>query len=216
MSTQSRGARTFRGAIVSIDPNSQKPNVLSFQYNPSSLKRSLTPVMAGGEAKDRSLAVRILGAPTQKITVEIEIDGTDGLETADPTTLQMGIHPQLAALELLVYPPSSRVVSNQTMASLGLIEISPVLAPRTLFVWGPRRVLPVKMESYSISEEEFDGSLNPIRATVSLEMRVLTYSDVSAMSPEYNQFLAYQRGLEGAGARNTSGSLGNPSPSGLP
>lgn len=196
MTTQAaRGPRTLKGALVSVGLTDPIPEIILFQYNPHTLKRQLRPQMVGGAEGDRSQAVRFSSAPTQTVSVEIEIDATDGLAAGDPTTLQSGIGPQLAALELLGYPSLIQVSLDTTLMAAGTIEIAPMTAPRVLFVWGPNRVLPVRIESYSISEEEFDTRLNPLRATVSLEMRVLTYSDVSVTDPDYALFFAYHSGL---------------------
>jgi hypothetical protein len=210
--TRARGPRVFKGALVSIGSTDPTPQVISFQYNPATLKRSLKPLMVGGEAGDRSQSVRITGAPTETYSVEIEIDAADDLENGDPVATKLGIQPQLALLELLIYPALSRVMENAVLLSAGTIEIAPIAAPRLLFVWGQRRVLPVQLSAYSISEEEFDSSLNPIRATVSLEMRVLTYSDLSASNADYHQYLAYQQSLmslaDSAGSRGRGGLSG--------
>lgn len=196
MSTQAaRGPRTLKGALVSIAPLNPVPQVILFQYNPHSLKRQLRPQMVGGAEGDRSQAVRYQSAPTQTITAEVEIDGTDGLAAGDEQTVQFGISPQLAAIEQLAYPTIAQVNLEGTLFNSGTIEIAPMTAPRTLFVWGPNRVLPVRIESFSIAEDEFDPRLNPIRATVTLEMRVLTYSDVSISDPDYQQFFAYHSNL---------------------
>lgn len=195
MTTAPRGPKVRKGALVSIDPDTSAATVIAFQYNPATVKRTLTPMMSGGEG-DRAQAVRLTGAPRETILVEIELDATDALEAADPTALSVGLHPQIARLELLAYPPSSRIMTDQVLLQVGVIEISPTLAPRLLFSWGQRRVQPVRITSYSISEEEFDLNLNPIRATISLELSVLTYSDVSVTNPDYHQYLAYQQGLE--------------------
>jgi hypothetical protein len=204
MSTRLRGPFTLKGAFVSIDPSTQAPSVIAFQYNPASLKRELKPEMVGGEEGDRSLAVRFKGAPVETISVEVEIDATDRLESGEATAVAMGIHPQLAALELLVYPQSATIISQENLLASGVIEIAPLIAPRTLFVWGTRRVLPVRLTSYSIAEEAFDGNLNPIRATVSVGMRVLNYSDLDSSNRGYSDFLAYQQSMEAiAGQTNT-------------
>jgi Contractile injection system tube protein len=208
VATQPRGPRTFKGALVSIGLVDPVPAVIYFQYNPHSLKRSLKPLMAGGSEGDRSQAVRFTSAPTQTISVEIEFDATDALEAADPIALQYGIGPDLAAIELLAYPSLSDVATDTTLLAVGTIEIAPMTAPRTLFVWGSNRVLPVRIESCSVSEEEFDPRLNPIRATVSLEMRVLTYSDVSVTDPDYAQFAAYQSQLVAMSSSALSSSTG--------
>ena len=196
MSLSPRGPRIFRGALVTIDPASPTPVVIAFQYNPSALRRKLQPQMVGGEEGDRSQAVRFAGAPVQTIEVEVEIDATDGLESNDPATVRYGIQPQLAALELLAYPRVADIQRRQQLLDSGTIEVAPLTAPETVFVWGTRRVVPVRIESLTISEEAFDAQLNPIRATVSLELRVLNYSDLSVSNDGYHQFMAYQQQME--------------------
>ena len=186
----------LRGALVTVDSATQQTDVIAFQFNPATLRRTLAPFTVGGGEGDRTEAPRYAGAPAETISVQVQIDATDGLAASDPTTLAYGISPQLAALELLIYPPSSQVVANQNLLASGVLEVVPLLAPRTLFVWGPNRVLPVRLNSYSVTEELFDTELNPLRATASLEMRVLTYSDLEPSDPDYNQFLAYQQKME--------------------
>jgi hypothetical protein len=195
MSTRARGPHILKGAFVTIDPANPTPQVISFYYNPSNLRRSLQPQQVGGEEGDRSEAVRFTAAPVQTITVEIEIDATDQLEAGDPTAQQLGVLPQLSALELLVYPSLSQVNHVQAQLASGTMEVSPLTAPRTLFVWGEKRVLPIRINSYEITEEIFDSRLNPIRATVTMAMRVLTYSDLDAGNPEYYEFMTYQQAL---------------------
>ena len=152
--------------------------------------------MAGGEENDRSQAVRYTGAPVEVINVDIELDATDKLGCNDPTTVQSGIYPALAALELLAFPSLRQVQQNQALLANGTLEVAPLTAPNILFVWGANRVLPVRINNYSIAEELFDARLNPIRATVSLSMRVLNYSDLNSSNPEYHQFSAYQNMLQ--------------------
>jgi hypothetical protein len=112
----------------------------------------------------------------------------------------MGIQAQLAALEMLLYPRSPTVIANQVALGLGLIEIMPPLAPFTLFIYGPKRILPVQVTSFRVSEEAHDTKLNPIRATVSLGLRVLSYNDLSPDHPGYALFLAHQIAKEALAA----------------
>ena len=103
-----------------------------------------------------------------------------------------GIHPQLAALEMLIYPRSALVIANTILLALGTIEIIPPQAPFTLLIWGPKRVLPVRLTEFSITEEAYDPNLNPIRAKVLLGLRVLSYNDLPISNPGYALFLAHQ------------------------
>jgi hypothetical protein len=206
MTTRSRGARTLSGAFVSVDPTNPTPNLVAFAYNPATLKRSLQPQQVGGEEGDRSEAVRFTGPPVQTISIEIAIDATDQLGAGNAAALSSGALPDLARLELLVYPTLAQVNQIQAQLDSGTMEITPMTAPRTLFVWGAKRVLPVRITSMEITEELFDTQLNPIRATVAITMRVLTYTDLASTNREYYEFMSYQQNLinlaaSGQGAR---------------
>lgn len=204
MPTYQHGPRILKGAIVAINDTSPQPTTIAFQYNPETVKRSLQPQMVGGNQGDRSQLVRYTAAPTETIDLEVYIDAIDQLETGDANAIQAGIYPQLSLLEMLVYPASQQVIQNDLLLATGTLEIAPMAAPLTLFVWGPNRVLPVVLNSLSISEELFDTNLNPIRATLSLSMRALSYSDLSTGTQGYNLFLAYQQAKEAMAAQGLS------------
>jgi hypothetical protein len=184
--------RLLKGAIVGIDPFNPVPSVILFQYNPDTLTRTLQAQTVGEGRADRSEAMRLKGAPTETIRLDVAIDATDQLETAAVTAVGLGIYPQLSALEVLIYPESTLVITNALLMSLGTIEVIPPLAPFTLFIWGPQRVLPVRLTDFSITEEAHDVNLNPIRARVSLGLRVLTYNDLPLTHEGYGIFLAHQ------------------------
>ncbi len=154
--------RVTSGAIVGIDPTDPKPVVVIFQYNPDSLSRTLQPQM-GAEGADKTEALRLKGAPVETIKVDIELDAADQLDRGDPTASEYGLYPVLSALEMLVYPRARHVITNTQLLALGTIEILPPVAPLTVFVWGPKRALPVKLTEFSITEEAHDLKLNPIR-----------------------------------------------------
>jgi hypothetical protein len=179
MSSYPGSPRLLKGAIVALDPLTRAPiSLIPFQYNPEALTRTLQIQSLEGEQNNRVEALRLKGAPVETLQVEIELDATDRLEKADPTALGLGLHPQLAALELLVYPNTIEVGINMVSAMVGVLEIIPSEAPMTLLVWGTKRVLPVRLTSFSIAEEAYDINLNPIRAKVTLGLRVLTYDDL--------------------------------------
>lgn len=179
--------RTLQGALVAVDPLLPTPSVVLFQYNPHTLNRQLEARGAdGGPA-----ATSYTGAPVETITLDVELDATDALEARDPTATALGVHPQLAALERLVYPPSSRVIANTALAAFGTIEIVPPQGPLILFIWGPKRVLPVSIKQFSVVEEAHDPQLNPIRARVSLGLRVLNTDDLGPLHQGHSLFLAH-------------------------
>jgi hypothetical protein len=126
----------------------------------------------------------------------------------NPVVVQNGIAPQLAALETILYPSSSQLLANNSLASSGTLEIVPMESPLALFVWSQNRVLPVRLTEFSVTEEAFDPSLNPIRARVSLGMRVLNVDDLGFDHRGGNLYLAYQQRLERLAALNASGTFG--------
>ena len=205
MTTFPGSPRLVKGAIVGIDPFNPLASVIVFQYNPDSLTRTLQAQTTGSQGGDRSEALRLKGAPVETITVNIEIDATDQLEKSDPLATSLGIYPQLSALEMLVYPKSALVIANTVLLAVGTIEIIPPAAPFTLFIWGPKRVVPVRLTTFTITEEAYDVSLNPIRAKVALGLRVLSYNDFPLTHPGYSLFLAHQVVKEAMATLNTVG-----------
>jgi hypothetical protein len=198
--------RLVKGAIIGVDPSNPLASVIFFQYNPETLTRTLQAQTVGNESGDRTESLRFKGPPVETIKLSVKIDATDQLERAETNAVSVGIYPQLSALEMLLYPKSATVIANMASLALGKMEIIAPQAPLTLFVWGPKRVLPVRLTDFSITEEAHDANLNPIRAEVSLTLRVLSYNDLPASNIGYGLFLAHQIAKE---AMATMGSLGN-------
>jgi hypothetical protein len=179
MTTHPSSPRLLKGGIVLIDPTtSAVQRIIALQYNPDTVTRTLQIKDVSADGGDRSEALRLKGPPVETIKVDAEIDATDQLEIADGTATQVGLHPQLAVLELIVYPTSAQLQNNNSLAQAGTLEIEPMETPLTLFVRSKQRILPVRLTDFSITEEAFDVALNPIRAKVSLGMRVLSVDDV--------------------------------------
>ena len=107
-----------------------------------------------------------------------------------------GLHPALATLELLMYPPSRDAQRLEQEAKKGKVQVSPADLPLVLLVWGQSRVVPVDLTSFSITEEAFDPRLNPIRAKVELGLRVLTYIEFPGASVGRDAFISYQKKKE--------------------
>jgi hypothetical protein len=191
MTTLSNSPRLIKGALVGMDIFNPLASVVVFQYNPDTMTRRLEARAVGGEG-ERGEVMRLSGPPKETITLSIEIDATDQLEQGSPLAGTVGIHPTLAALEMMLYPKSAVVIANAALALVGTIEVLPMEAPFILFVWGPQRVLPVRLTSFSITEEAYDSLLNPIRAKVELSLTVLSYQDFSVLHPGYALFLAHQ------------------------
>jgi hypothetical protein len=181
MTTFPNSPRLINGAIVGLDPLNPRPSVIIFQYNPDTVTRTLT-AQTSGDNPDQGEVLRLKGPPQESIKLDVEIDAADQLEKAIAPATTLGLYPALAALELLLYPPSKRMIANEVLLNIGIIEIIQPEAPLTVFAWGRNRVLPVRVTQFTITEEAFDPQLNPIRAKVSLDLRVLTYQDLGLAS----------------------------------
>ena len=218
MTTFPGSPRLLKGGIVLIDAGTAAvKRVIVLQYSPDTLSRSFQVQAIGGESGDRSEALRLKGAPVETIKLEAEIDATDQLEFPDrnPAATQFGIFPQLAALETLIYPTSAQLSNSNRLAQAGTLEIAPMETPLALFVWSKTRILPVRVTELSVTEEAFDPNLNPIRAKVSLGLRVLSVNDLGFDHKGGNLFMNYLQQKESfaamsAGALNALGITGIP------
>ena len=206
MTTFPGSPRLLKGAIIGLDPLNPLASVVVFQYNPDTMTRRLDARSTGGEGGDKSEAFRLTGPPRETITLNVEVDATDQLEQAEPLAVSAGVYPALSALEMLLYPKSAKVIADTALALAGNIEIIPPEAPLAVFVWGPQRVLPVRLTGFSITEEEFDTVLNPIRAKIDLSLQVLSYSDLKITNPGYFMFLAHQIAKETLATSNVTNS----------
>ena len=176
-----------------MDPDtSAVQSVIALQYNPDSLSRTLQiQALPGGQDGVRVDALRLRGPAVETIKIEAELDAADQLEQQDATAMQYGLQPQLARLEMLVNPTVATLESDDSLANAGTLEIIPLEQPLTLFVWSKSRVVPVRLTDFSVTEEAFDPNLNPIRAKVSLGLRVLNVDDLGFQHPGGRMFMTY-------------------------
>ena len=176
----------LKGALIEYGSDflGPLPNVILFQFNPETLTRSIQipPRPSGGTARETTQA----GEPSvEKITFKAEFDAADGLNTNNVLARTMGVGPRLAALEKMVHP--SNIIGGLIGAAMDAVgkALNPAGGkkggrqpiprenyPRILFIWGPFRVLPVVIESMSITEQQYDFLLNPVRAEVSIGLAV--------------------------------------------
>jgi len=178
-----------------MDPDtSAVQSIIALQYNPDTLTRTLQiQAVQGGQDGVRVDALRLRGPAVETIKLEAELDATDQLEfpNQNPNAIKYGLHPQLAQLEMLVNPSVETLESDDSMANAGTLEIIPLEQPLTLFVWSKSRVVPVRLTEFSITEEAFDPNLNPIRAKVSLGLRVLSIDDLGFQHPGGRIYMTY-------------------------
>ncbi|WP_020565630.1 hypothetical protein [Methylosarcina fibrata] len=206
MSGFSNSPKLLKGGIVLIDSvTSSVRRIIALQYNPDSISRTLQVQGVGAESGDRSEALRLKGPPVETVKVEAEMDATDQLEEKNGVTTEVGLHPQLATLELIVYPTSSQLQTNNSLAQSGTLEIAPMETPLMLFIWSKQRIVPVRLTEFSITEEAFDATLNPIRAKVSLGMRVLSVNDIGFNHKGGSLFMSYLQNKEQLGQKSLGG-----------
>lgn len=195
-----RSPKFLKGALVAYESQfiGAVPNIIVFQYNPEQLSRSLsdrTEIGVKNEAcKALSETYRTTGPPVETIDITVTIDATDQLAEPQlhPFAVTRGIHPALAALELLMYPTINQFIELTILAEAGSAKISLADIPLVLFVWGISRVLPVRLTSFSVTEQAFDQQLNPIRAEVSLGMKVMSYVDLKPKNIGRGVYIANQ------------------------
>ncbi len=202
--------KLINGGIVLLDAdNGAMLRIIAFQYNPDTITRSLSAQSVAVDGQNRSEPLRLKGPAVETFKLEAELDATDQLEFPDqnPVAVSVGLLPQLAALETIIYPSSQTILTNHQLASQGTLEITPMEAPLALFVWSSKRFVPVRITELSITEESFDPNLNPIRAKVSLGLRVLSVDDFPWAHRGTGLYLAYQQQKEALARQAPSISL---------
>jgi hypothetical protein len=216
----STSPRLIKGGLVVVDPASGAVRrTIALQYNPDTITRTFQVQGVGGEAGgERAQPFRLKGPAIESIRVEAEIDATDALEQPDQNanTVRFGIAPQLAALEGLINPTTAELQTLNGLSKSGTLEILPPEAPLILFVWSASRVVPVRVTEFSITEEAFDPQLNPLRAKVSLGLRVMTTDDLGFDHRGAGVFLSHLRTRETLATKTVAASLQTLGLTGIP
>ena len=201
--------RLTRAGLVLIDPAPGRwTRIITLQYAAETLRRSLEP-QAIADEPDRSQALRLTGPAVETISLDAELDATDQLEfpRENPDAVEAGIFPALSALETMLHPTSAQLERQSAQATAGSFEITPAETPLALFVWSMNRVVPVRLTQLSITEEFFDATLNPIRAKVSLSLRVLSVDDLGFSHRGSGLFMAYLQSKERLAGKFADGQL---------
>lgn len=179
------------GAVLPI------PNIIVFQYNPESISRTLQPFEDTDPNKkgdqNKIPALKAVGGqvqptdPTETISLGLYLDASDPLNDGWPLAIPFGVQDRLSALETLMYPATKSAlgqlvgaISSSLASSLKSITSSanvPAI-PLTLFIWGPGRIVPVRITAFSVEEQQWNQLLYVQRAKVSLSMRVLTDAEI--------------------------------------
>jgi len=161
----------LKGGFVHFDSSTKMGRIVAFQFNPESLERITVPADSVNQRKE-------------VIEFTLEFDATDALERGDPTTAEFGIHPALAALEMLLQTSSDGAANLSSTTPGSTVEAKPF----TLFVWGSQRVIPIKFTQLETHETMFDSQLNPLRATVHVSLEILSEAELKA-NPRAQTFM---------------------------
>ena len=211
MSSFPGSPKLIKGGLVVLDAKSGAvKRTIALQYNPDTLTRSYQVQGVGGEGGgERAQPFRLKGPAIESIKLDAEIDATDTLEHPDQNAnaVQFGIAPQLAVLESLVNPSSAELLALNAQSRSGTLEILPPEAPLVLFIWSASRVVPVRVTEFSITEEAFDVALNPMRAKVSLGLRVMTTDDLGFDNRGGGIFINHLRTREALAGKTGSATL---------
>ena len=191
----------LRGAFVSFTETFPLPipNVIIFQYNPETMTHTWTPAASGGAASTGSASgkqgdgasnpLAVTGPPGESFTFTLTLDANDMIADGNVVSAGLaeasGVYTRLAALEMLLFPTdnSGGGLIGSISSALGITGGSsgpntPIPAqqlPTVLFIWGPGRILPVKVTTLTTTEKLYDSILlNPTHAEVSVGLKVLT------------------------------------------
>lgn len=215
----SRSPFLLKGALIEFSERfiGPVPNIIIFQYNPDSLSRSMevfdpyreeeitneeTGVQTGVR---RFLSTDVQPSdPPETFTLQLEVDATDELEIGDPIAVVTGVADRVAALEMLLYPQEGSLlgdllgsvsISLSANGASASAEAQAEAVPRgrvpiVLFVWGPGRILPVRLTSFGVEEQAYSPILYPTQAKVSVGLKVLTEADLSLYEESVSRDLA--------------------------
>jgi len=203
--------KLIKGGLVILAPGGGAVRrTIALQYNPDTLTRTYQVQGVGGDGGgERAQPFRLKGPAIESIKLDAEIDATDQLESPDgnANAVAFGVAPQLAALEALVNPSVDELLNVASQSANGTLEIIPPEAPLVLFIWSKTRVVPVRVTDLSITEEAFDPGLNPIRAKVSLGLRVMSTDDLGFTHKGGTIFISHLRTREALAQRTGAATL---------
>lgn len=217
-------ALSMRGALVSFTTSfiGLMPDVIVFQFNPESITHTWTAAPAADatdkDSKPNPLAVK--GVPGETFSFTLAVDSNDDIANggANPIPAVLaeasGVYPRLAALEMLQYPTGSSgggllggVSASISSSGLGLSTPSSSASttvpqsqvPTVLFIWGPQRIVPVRVTALTITERLYDSLLNPSHAEAQITLKVLTPDEIVSVDGPMQQLASiayvYTQGL---------------------
>ncbi len=184
------------------------PNVIVFQFNPETINHSWTEATAPPappgtpeHPTQRVSALATTGDPGESFSFTLMLDSDQQIANGGTNpigaglALASGVYTRLAALEMLQFPSkplnglqrgvSSAVSAAGQGASAANSQrqsVPPSDVPLVLFIWGPFRIVPVRVTAFSVVEKQFDQLLNPTHAEAQITLSVLTPDDMANIS----------------------------------
>lgn len=181
------------------------PNVIVFQFNPETMTHTWTastPDTTPAKPGEQSNPLAVKGNPGEAFSFNLVMDAADVIASGSPVVAGIasvsGVYTRLAALEMLLYPvtaPSSGLVGSVSAAAGAAVSaagggssaaqnttVPKMQLPTVLFVWGPGRILPVRVTSLTITEKLYDTILNPSHAEAQIGLQVLTPDELKAVT----------------------------------
>jgi hypothetical protein len=211
----------LRGALIEFTETFPLPipNVIVFQYNPESMTHTWTPASTNpGTPGSTSNPLAITGQPQEAFSFTLAMDANDMIADGDAVETALatasGVYTRLAALEMLLFPtapPGGGLIGSVT-AALGIggssspdpsRQVPAAQLPTVLFVWGPGRIVPVRVTTLTITEKLYDAVLlNPIHVEAQIGLRVLTQDELKYVGGPIgtlaNTAYSYSQGLREA------------------
>jgi len=179
----------LRGAFIAYEPGGypDRKRVIPFRFNPESLSRQFSieqgagggtgasaAAGGGGDSAAEQGADASSGTLKEAFTVQIRVDFAERVEGTEQLEPELGIAPEIAALEELLFPAAteSDAPSDNTEPTRARPQRWTVL-----FVWGRKRVYPVRIAGMTINETSHNAQLNPVRAEIDVALEVLGEAD---------------------------------------
>lgn len=209
-----RSPKVLKGALVEFSERflGPIPNIIVFQYNFTSLTRTLegwqppADAEGAGASETTETATAQPEDPTESFDLELYFDAADDLEQPEshPVAVVSGVAARIAAVELLLYPDQGSLLGellgsitasvSAGGASIGggtTVDVVPrTSVPVVLLVLGPRLIAPVRVTTFRVEEQTFSPLLYPIQAKVTLGVKILRPDELAAYKDGFGKDVA--------------------------
>ena len=171
----------------------------------------------------------VAGNPGESFSFTLFLDAADTIADGAASAglaAASGVYTRLAALEMLLFPSAATTgkllgtvtakTGSPSGASLSEGQATPANTPNTaggskkqqvpanvlntvLFVWGLRRIVPVRVTALTVTERLYDRALNPTHAEAQISLQVLTADELENDTADLARLAraanAYSQGL---------------------